>query len=215
MNKRIYFHLLLISILSSTTTKASTFNSNDLVKVTPNNDVKCVTYYTYKHELYCSTTANNNPQPVDPQVKEYEKLAIAFDDRPWQIGWGKKETDATTTIEYIPAGEDIEHWNELITSQFFPGLQEKVTPRQFADLFAQQLKNSGYNPIVTLLKDTPDQVIAEFRIEQPKNQAQDELQMITSDKNGIYLLHYAVKKSDMGQKNREKWVQNLKNSTIK
>lgn len=201
-------------MFASISIEASTLNPANLVKVSPSNDAKCVEYYTYQGELYCSTTAQNS-QPIDPHIKQYEKLTIVFDDRPWQLGWGKKETDSTTTLEYVPMGENIDHWNELITSQFFPGLQEKVSPRQFADMFAQQLKEGGYKPIVTILEDTPDQVIVEFRIEQPKNQAQDELQMITVDNKGLYLLHYVIKKADMGQENRKKWFNNLKNSVIK
>jgi hypothetical protein len=213
MRRFIYSILILGIFTSSITTKASVLDSNHLVKVTPNNDIKCVDYYTYKGELYCSTTAHHPPL-IDKHVKQYEKLTIKFDNRTWQIAWGKKEPDSTI-IEYVPMGEDIEHWNELITSQFFPGLQKKVTPKQFADLFAQRLKNLGYNPIITFLENSPDQVIVEFRIEQPKNQAQDELQMITVDNQGLYLLHYVIKKADMGQKNRAEWFQNLKSSTIK
>lgn len=213
MNRLICFFGTLSLIAYSITANATPLNPSDLVKVTPNNNVKCVDYYSYKKELYCTTT--HHPEAVDPEVKSYERLNIVFDDRPWKIGWGKKEADSTTTVEYVPMNEDIENWNELITSQFFPDLQEKVTPKQFAELFGQRLKESGYKPIITFLKDSPDQVIVELRIAEPKNQAQDEMQMITADNKGIYMLHYVVKQADMGAENRKKWFENLKNSTIK
>lgn len=213
MCRLIYFISILYIMLNTMASEASTIDPAGLIKVTPNNNVKCVDYYNYKGELYCSTTGQN-PQPVDPHLKEFEKLKIVFDDRPWQIGWGKKEP-TVTMIEYIPNGEDIEHWNELITSQFFPELHNNITPKQFADLFVEKLKDQGYKPIVTFFEDTPDQVIYEYRIEQPENQMQDEMQMITVDNKGLYILHYVIKKADMGQKNREKWFHNLKNSMIK
>lgn len=112
-------------------------------------------------------------------------------------------------------GESIENWNELITSQFFPGLEQKVTPKEFADSFVERLKSAGYKPIVHFFKATPTQVIFEYRIEQPKNQAQDEIVMLTYDNKGLYMLHYVVKKADMGQDNRKKWVNNLEKSSIK
>ena len=90
-----------------------------------------------------------------------------------------------------------------------------ISPKQFAELFIQKLKDSDYNPIVSFLEDTSDQVIFEFRIEQPSNQIQDELQMITQDNQGLYVLNYVIKKADMGQENRQKWLQNLKNSSVK
>lgn len=213
MKKLIYYTAFLYLSLNSTASQAADIDPSQLVKVTGNSPVKCVEYYSHQGDLYCSLTALQ-PQSIDPKIRQHEKLKIIFDDRYWLAAWGKNEP-TITTIEYIPYGEDINHWNELITSQFFPGLQEKVTPKQFAELFLQKLTDSGYKPIVSFLKDTKDQVIFEFRIEQPINQAQDELQMITKDNQGLYVLHYAIKKANMGQQNREKWLENLKNSSIK
>lgn len=188
---------------------------NHFIKVSPTTDAKCVTYYRYQGELYCSTTAEKNTQLLDPHLKEYERLNIKFDDRAWQLAWGKVEKDGTTSLEYIPKGGNIENWHELITSQFFPDLQQKVTPKQFAELFHQQYLTAGYKPIVTFLEDIPNQVIVEFRFNQTKNQTYDEMQMLTQDTKGLYMLHYVVKKADMGKKEREKWLANLQNSKIK
>lgn len=134
-----------------------------------------------------------------------------FDDRLWQAAWGNK-TDDIVTIEYIPANDDINNWNELITSQFAPGLQDKVSPLQFSAGIIQSIKQSGFNPEVTYYEKSPDRVIFEFRITEPANALQDELQMISKGKDGLYLLHYVIKKPDMGKAEREKWLQNLKNS---
>lgn len=200
-------------ILNSHFAAAVMLNPDELIKVTGETNAKCVEYFQYKGELYCSTKAYGS-EPVDPKLNQEEKLHIQFDNRPWQIGWGKIKPDYIS-IEYIPMGDNINNWNELITSQFFPDLQQKITPKKFAELFMQQYRESGYKPIVSYLLDTSDKVIVEYRIEEPKNQAQDELLMITQDDKGIYLLHYVIKKADMGQKNRDKWLKNLKDSTIK
>jgi hypothetical protein len=210
MKKHICLALFLFYSIS---TQAATIDPTKLIKVTSDNNAKCVEYYSRQNELFCSTTALQS-QSIDPKLLQHEKLNIMFDDRYWQAAWGKNEPNITT-IEYVPNGESINNWNELITSQFFPGLQEKVTPKQFAERILENLKSSGYNPIVTFHEDTSNQVIFEFRIDKPANQIQDELQMVTKDKNGLYVLHYVIKKSDMGKTDREKWVKNLKNSTIK
>lgn len=202
-----------LSIMIPIAALASPIDPSTLVKVTPGNDPRCVEYYIYKDEIYCSTTAQSS-QPVDPNIKQYEKLNIVFDDRPWKMAWGNKD-ETGMTVEYVPNGEDVEHWNELVTSQFFPGLQDKATLKEFAENFIQDLKDAGYDPLISFLQESEDQVIFEFRIEHPENQIQDELEMITKDNKGIYLLHYVIKKADMGQENRDKWFQNLKDSTIK
>lgn len=214
MNRTMYFLTIVAVVLCNLTNLGLAQPSlSNLIKVAPNNNSKCIEYYFYKNELYCSTTAFSK-EPVDPHLIQSEKLNIQFDDRPWRLGWGKV-TSNFNSLEYVPADENINQWNELITSQFFPDLQNKITPKKFADLFVQNLKDQGYKPIVSFLKDTKNQVIFEYRIEQPENQIQDELQMVTSNNKGLYVLHYVIKKFDMGQKNRDKWVQNLANSTIK
>lgn len=212
MRKLLYVVFVSHLILTSFTATAAV-DVNKLVKITPENKAKCVEYYHYKGELYCSTVAQDS-QPIDARLKDEEKLDIVFDDRPWQMVWGK-QTPEMTTIEYVPNGDNINDWHELVTSQFFPGLQDKITPLQYAELIIQKIKDAGYRSIIKFFQKSNDQVIFEFRIESPDNQKQDELQMIRSDDKGIYVLHYVIKNADMGQKNRETWLQNLKDSKIK
>lgn len=44
---------------------------------------------------------------------------------------------------------------------------------------------------------TPDQILFEFRIKEPLNLQQDELQIVTKKKNGFYIVHYVIKTPDM------------------
>jgi hypothetical protein len=185
---------------------------NQLVKVTPEIKQSCVEYYSYKNAMYCSTKALS-AQPVDPNIKDYEHQKIVFDVRPWQAAWGK-QTPEMDTVEYVPAGDNIEQWHELVTSQFMPDRQNQFTVQEFVAEFIKGIKESGFQPIVNYIKVTPTQIILEFRITSPNEQIQDELQIITKDDKGLYILHYTIKKSDMGEKNRDIWLNNLKNSRI-
>lgn len=111
-----------------------------------------------------------------------------------------KQGDDLTTVEYIPAGDNIENWHELVTSQFIPGMQTRTTPKLYAGAMVKQLNDSGFKPIVKFIKNSPDQVIFEFRIASPDNLKQDELQIINKGKDGFYIVHYVIKEADMGQK---------------
>lgn len=182
----------------------------DIVKVTPKNNPACVEYVTYQGEMYC-TTKKTVSTPIDPAFKSYETQKIMFDHRPWQAAWGK-QTPMITTVEYVPFGDNIDQWNELVTSQFIPNIQQKMTPKESADHVLQNIKQAGFNPDVKFHLTTPTQVLFEFRITSPSNQVQDELQLITQAKNGFYVLHYVIKKADMGEANRKKWIALLKKS---
>jgi hypothetical protein len=191
----------------------SDMDPSKLIKVTKDNNPQCVEYYNMQGEMYCSTTILNNT-PIDPKLAKGEKQKIIFDKRPWQAVWGEK-TEEITTIEYLPAGDKIENWKELVTSQFVPDIQDEITPQKYMDSVVENLKKTGFNPEIKLLEDTPEYVIFEFRILSPENFQQDELQKIMKGKEGFYILHYVIKKPDMGEKERELWLNNLKNSSVK
>lgn len=188
------------------------FSVGNLIKVNKDNETQCVQFYVYKGILYCDATLTHS-NDTDPQIKNDEKLKIVFDERPWQLAWGNN-TSLGTTIEYVPAGDDINNWKELVTSQFIPGLQEKITLKEFADTLIANMKSLGFNPNVTYHINTKDRILLEMRIEEPQTQVQDELELLIKDDQGIYLLHYVIKQADMGKDNREKWINNLKRSSI-
>src|SRR5688500_18976173 len=98
---------------------AVAIDPSELIKVTDQTNPACVEYYNLQGDMYCSTRALSSPVKVNLAD---EKQKIIFDNRPWQAVWSQK-TPAITTIEYVPAGDDINNWKELITSQFIPGIQ--------------------------------------------------------------------------------------------
>lgn len=212
MNYLIGCYLSLLALCPCYAEPAGSTLPPNLVKVTKGNNPQCVEYVSYKGEMYCSTVAMNNTA-VDPKVLTYEKQNVQFDNRPWKPAWGQK-TNAITTVEYIPVGDSIDQWKELITTQFLPGLKE-VTPAEFKKRFIANLDKSGITYTINTIEEKPEQLIFEFKVTVPVNLQQDEIQKITQGKDGLYILHYAIKKSDMSKENRQKWINNLKKSTLK
>lgn len=210
-----YLTFIVLSFLLCSASNAVNADSAlppNVVKVTKENNPNCVEYYTYKGQMYCSLMTIDT-KPLDPQLLSYEKQKIEFDNRVWKAVWGEHK-DAITTIEYIPMGQNINHWSELITSQFIPGLPN-VSAKEFANRFLADLKKTGVIYSAHFIDKQAKSVIFEFQVQQPKNLQQDELQKVVKGSDGIYVLHYANKKEDMGSNNRQKWITRLKNSTLK
>lgn len=185
-------------------------DTSDLIKVEKGKNPDCVEYYNYHGELYCSTKATrlkNAPTNLDAM----EKQTIVFDDREWKPAWGQK-TDTITTIEYVPKGDNVEKWQELVTSQFIPDIQNKMTPKEFSESVMKYLKESGLDPSISIISETPDRVLFEFQVTEPENLKQDELQLITKGKDGMYVLHYVIKEAPMDKARREKWIKLLNQS---
>ncbi|TAL63001.1 MAG: hypothetical protein EPN84_05660 [Legionella sp.] len=184
----------------------------NLIKVTKDLDPKCIEYVTYKGQMYCSTKPIEQT-PVDPSMVSLEKQNIQMDSRPWKLAWGK-QNGSNVTLEYIPFGDDINQWQELITTQFFAGLTD-VSAQDFANNVLKQLQQMNLVIETEFLEQQPNEVIFEFRIKDPVNLRQDELQKVIKGKDGIYVLHYAIKKADMGSENRAKWLLFLKQSSLR
>ncbi|KTD16091.1 hypothetical protein [Legionella jordanis] len=195
-------------------TKASLgLDLTKLIKVNNENNPNCISYYQYKGSLYCSTSSSQ-PHKPNPNILDYERQQIVFDNRAWVAAWAKN-TGQMITVEYVPEGQNINDWQELITSQFAEGLQKKVSPLQFCETIVLALEQSGFKPKITFFEKTNDRIIFEFQIHAPEHFQQDELQMITRGQKGIYILHYVIKQTDMGEANRKLWLSNFKATTPK
>ncbi len=192
-------------------TSSSSLPSN-AVKVTKKSNPDCVEYIVYQNELYCSLTPLGKAT-VEPGIIAYETQNIQFDKRAWKAVWGEKN-NAVSTVEYIPVGGNIDRWNELVTSQYFPGLED-VSAKEFKKRFIANLDKSGISYSTNVIDEQSGQIIFEFKVTVPANLQQDEIQKIIKGKNGIYVLHYAMKTANMSKENRQKWIENLKKSTIK
>ncbi|WP_131781387.1 hypothetical protein [Legionella gresilensis] len=203
------------SLLTLISISHGSINPSDLIKVNNENNPQCVEYYNYKGDTYCSTKRlQTNDASITDAIRNSEQQNIVFDSRVWQAAWGKQD-NTITTIEYLPAGDNIDNWKELITTQFIPNGQKPITPKDYLELILNNFKQTGLNPKITIWEQTPKQIIFEFKVTSPANLEQNELQKITETPKGLYLLHYVIKQPDMGQDNRQHWLNNLKASTIK
>jgi len=128
----------------------------------------------------------------------------------WQVGF-HDENDKSKIIELITNGETIDKWTELLTFQSFKfTFRKEVTPTFFADTEVANLRAKGLKYEYVVLKTTPEEAIIEFKVNTPVAQQQDEIQRIvkTAD-NHFVILHYAIKKSDMGVEQRTLWTDAL------
>lgn len=209
MLKRLTY-IFIIYYLCSTTILANI--PAGLIKVTPQNNPNCVEYFNYENELYCTTKATAK-QPIDPTIIKLEPLKIQFDQRGWHLIWGKDSADMLT-IEYVVMGDKLESWHELVTSQVIKNVPNDVSVKDFFNYIVGNLQKTGLDPTIVVHKETADEIIFEFRIKDPENMRQDELQLVIKQGNNIYILHYVIKQADMGEANRKAWIQNLEASSL-
>ncbi len=201
---------ILISCFSLTLaedlTKKDPYN---FVEVNANNKSKCIKYFKAKDKLYCSTTEPTSQKKPKAFQTTNEHLNLTFDQRHWVSAWDQK-TPNMVTVEYIVSGDNLNSWKELVTSQFVPGTKQRLTPPQYANSVMNTLKKQFPKIQTQYLIKTEKEVIFEFKMSQPAAMAQHEIQRAFLGKDGMYIVHYAIKKPDMGTTANKKWLHLLK-----
>lgn len=140
---------------------------------------------------------------------------LKFNDQEWKLGYNHEDSDVALA-EYVTRGENVNNWTELLTIQKFNfTIKKEVTPSAFADIEISQFKSQGYTVVTAITDANAQEAIFEFRVQAPKAEQQDEIQRIikTAD-DKLIVLHYVVKKADMGDAERKKWIANLKSIDV-
>lgn len=149
---------------------------------------------------------------VSPFFKAYAAEAVrpVFDERSWKLGWSQNK-DGGVFEEYVLDGESVENWSELVSIQFFPGLEEKTN----LDIFeAAQKRNAAL--VCPSIKWEPiyqaeDERIWKWSItECPGQPDQSEIARLKRTDEGFHVWHYAIKKSPIPLEKEEIWLEKLK-----
>lgn len=134
----------------------------------------------------------------------------------WTLG-NNQEDENLELAEYVSNGETVNNWKQLLTIQKFKfPIKEEITPKKFAEFEITQLQGHKEFKIVTNIIDAnKNEALMEFQVQSPKAEQQHELQRIikTSD-NKLTIIHYVIKKEDMGKKERSQWLEALKNYSL-
>ncbi|MFA6357962.1 MAG: hypothetical protein WCY09_04775 [Candidatus Omnitrophota bacterium] len=143
-------------------------------------------------------------------VHAAEKIKPLFDDRVWKLGWSQNEKGAVYE-EYVLDGEVVENWSELVTIQFFPGLNKNVSLDTFISL--QKKAMFAEYPLMKWesLYESEDERIWKWTIPGEKNQAgESEIARLKRTDEGFHIWHYAIKKSPLPPEKAKVWLEKLK-----
>ena len=181
--------------------------------VKPNENTKCVQYLKIDGINYCSTVEIKElSQPVKSTPDE--KLNFTFDGRKWKKAWWDCN-EYSCLIEYVPEKDNIDNWTELVSTHF-----EKASNVPIDLYYTKFVEgNSVYQPKeqiqYKIIKKSSNDILFEFQIKNTIGNEQDELHRAISTNDGLYKLRYTVKKPDMGNELRSKWIKIISNASIK
>lgn len=119
--------------------------------------------------------------------------ATCPDHRQWVLGWSGCQGHRTC-YEYILADEDIHQWSEMITVEFYQGLQKKMALNAFEESFQKDLFKTTLDAQWQTLDVQSNERTWQWSIKSGKGQiAQTEIARIVKADKGIYVFRYTIK----------------------
>ncbi len=176
------------------------------------NTQRCVQYFEINGQSYCTNQASAKTPDLKGAL-DREKNTFGFDGRHWRLGWWNQQA-SQPMLEYVVGSETVEGWTELVTSQFFPDLQKRLTPGQFMTVAMEEMVKQGFQPKLHIIAKSPESILYEWNIDNHPVENQHELQRIFVGPNGLHVLHYCSRPT-MTEEHRAVWLKILSQAKVK
>jgi hypothetical protein len=148
-------------------------------------------------------------------VTNAENIHIPLTDedleKKWQFAFADSTKDGSFVIEFVPKGEDVDNWSELIQIQYFPltkDMDGKINAEIFSNHFLGAIKTHFPDSETKMLKSEKDRVLLEWkiRVKTDKEDPQDEIALIMSTKTGLYRVAFTKKTANLDESIKEGWI---------
>ncbi len=117
-------------------------------------------------------------------------------------------------FEFVPKGQTVDNWKELITLQFYPKLKN-VQVAGFETTFIRELAAHEPQAQAKQISTSPEDVLFEWKVVNSKlNPDQFELDRIIKGKEGLHMIHYAVRTSALSDNEEKKWLNFLRSAKL-
>ncbi len=146
-----------------------------------------------------------------------ETVEAVFDERQWTPAFENYNPEKKAVIkEYVPEGETKDSWREMVTLQFFEGLQKKVTIEQFLQKVQGGLQKVCPGVGWTTVSSSETEAVYEWNLKGCAGQPdQTEIARVMAGEEGVHVWHYAAKDPDLSIDKKKEWIDRLNLYRIK
>lgn len=133
------------------------------------------------------------------------KVKIPFEDdgRKWEL-FSKEDLGGQTVLQYIPAGQNPDNWEEVLTVQYFTS--DQITSDQLYQLFMQEIEsqvgNGQFKKIID--QQAPNNVLAQWTLSGTTHD-QSEWVRITNKNNLVAVIRYTYHSATPPEATMTKW----------
>lgn len=140
-------------------------------------------------------------------------IPFSDDSRSWELV-REEEVDGQGIIEYMPQGQTVKDWKEVVTVQYFSS--DQIQPKQLFQLFMADLdKQVGDGTLKTaMFKDVDDNVLASWTLTGTGHD-QAELVRIFRNQDKIAIIRYTTRGGQLSPADITLWKTILENTQIR
>jgi hypothetical protein len=150
---------------------------------------------------------------LGPSSVPSEKWVVDFGTERWKLG-SSEANHVMRVIEYVPEGQSVDAWKELVTDGFVAGRFETTT--KFIQISAQSLSRRVDGFQSKVIYDTGAEALWEWwHADSGQWPAEDQLEVVKYYPTGILTLAYVRKGPPMSDDEKERWIERLKNAKLR
>lgn len=157
-------------------------------------------------------------QPGYNTFPEAFSFPKSVDGNNWKLGY-QFAKNGIALYEFVPKGETVENWSELITSHYISYvIYPKTTPiEKIAEINLNGVKNHCSHFTSNYIEKTEESVIYQWEIKdcgKGIDADQVEIARIVKGNYGFNSIHYAVKTSNLSSAKRNQMLKAVESSQI-
>ena len=145
-------------------------------------------------------------EPIEFEL-EGEKIEIPTDSRAWGEG-SRNSAGNKGVVEYVLPGEDVKNWTELVSINYFQGLEETGLLERFLKFTKDGLQTQCGDVQWQDLEKKSNGMIYTWSAQDCQGGWPDQAEVarVIKGQQGLYVLHYASKTVPIPQEKRETWA---------
>ncbi len=136
-----------------------------------------------------------------------ERIQVSFGERLWLVAREVKQ-DSKYSADYLPQGDSLPDWKEIVTIQAFGGIQDKGSPEEFALAMKKHFNEWGGDKLTwNVISSSDTECLYQWQIVgKEKFPDQYEIVRIIKGSEGFHLIHYAKRTSVIDEQERQRWL---------
>jgi hypothetical protein len=134
-----------------------------------------------------------------------ERPELHFDQRTWIVGY-QGRGPGQVLVEFVPEGQKIDAWTELVSAQFLIGKQKEMTVPQYVESAKKVVMDKCPAARWREIRTGEEDALYEWSVDACKGvDDQSQLTRVMRGTEGLHVLYYAIKRSPLPVEKRDEW----------